>query len=189
MGFQPARAVLIGVDHHRHARNARGLGMSDGQRLDVERAAPEQRGHAIEDARLVLDVDRKCMQHALLPTASHEDTKRTRSTRRTLCTKDLRGLRDSSSLRDDPSLHFQSAAVSTIGDGLLIILSRSAPAGTIGYTESSCSTWKSITAARFWRRADSTAPATSARVVMVAAEIPNASASFWKFGPLIGVAA
>src|SRR5262249_46180006 len=84
---------------------------------------------------------------------------------------------------------FQSAAVSTIGDGLLIILSRSAPAGTIGYTESSCSTWKSITAARFWRRADSTAPATSARVVMVAAEIPNASASFWKFGPLIGVAA
>src|SRR5436190_19901398 len=83
----------------------------------------------------------------------------------------------------------QSAAVSTIGDGRRIMRSRSAPAGTIGYTESSCSTWKSITAARFWRRADSTAPATSPRVVMVAAEIPYASASFWKFGPVIGVAA
>src|SRR6185436_11892040 len=52
----------------------------------------------------------------------------------------------------------QSAAVSTIGDGLRIILWRSAPAGTIGYTESSCSTWKSISAVRFRRRAASTAP-------------------------------
>src|ERR1700730_17205783 len=34
----------------------------------------------------------------------------------------------------------QSAAVSTIGDGRLIILCRSAPAGTIGYTESYCTT-------------------------------------------------
>src|SRR2546428_12449028 len=86
-------------------------------------------------------------------------------------------------------LFFQSAAVSTIGDGLRIILLRSAPAGTIGYTESSCSTWKSISAARFSRRAASTAPATSPRVLTVVAAMPNASASFAKFGPLIGVAA
>src|SRR5438874_12324772 len=84
---------------------------------------------------------------------------------------------------------FQSAAVSTIGDGRRIILLRSAPAGTIGYTESSCSTWKSISAARFRRRAASTAPATSPRMVTVVAAIPNASASLAKFGPLIGVAA
>src|SRR5690242_11300941 len=88
-----------------------------------------------------------------------------------------------------PSFLAQSAAVSTIGDGRRIILWRSAPAGTIGYTESSCSTWKSISAARAWRRAASTAPATSLRRVTVVAAIPNASASFAKFGPLIGVAA
>src|SRR5882724_9646448 len=87
------------------------------------------------------------------------------------------------------TFQIQSAAVSTIGDGLRIILCRSAPAGTIGYTESSCSTWKSINAARFRRRAASTAPSASARLVTVVAAIPNASASFAKFGPLIGVAA
>src|SRR3954462_14224746 len=85
-------------------------------------------------------------------------------------------------------LFCQSAAVSTIGDGLRIILWRSAPAGTIGYTESSCSTWKSISAARFRRRAASTAPATSLLLFTVVAAMPKASASFAKFGPLIGVA-
>src|SRR5438093_4836485 len=95
-----------------------------------------------------------------------------------------------SCLREKPSSHLsQSAAVSTIGDGRRIILCRSAPAGTIGYTESSCSTWKSISAARLRRRAASTAPATSLRFVTVVAAMPNASASLAKFGPLIGVAA
>src|SRR5262249_2056647 len=131
------------------------------------------------------DVDRKCMQHKFLTTAYHEVTKKHEGHEVFFLQNILRALRVFVKSRHSS----QSAAVSTIGDGLLIIRSRSAPAGTIGYTESSCSTWKSITAARFWRRADSTAPATSARVVMVAAEIPNASASFWKFGPLIGVAA
>src|SRR3989441_8223473 len=86
-------------------------------------------------------------------------------------------------------LFFQSAAVSTIGDGLRIILCRSAPAGTIGYTVSSCSTLKSITAARLRRRAAETASATSLRFVTVVAAIPNASASFAKFGLSNGVAA
>src|SRR5437773_4703392 len=104
----------------------------------------------------------------------------------------LRALRGSSWIFVFSWLHLfflQSAAVSTIGDGRRIILCRSAPAGTIGYTESSCSTWKSISAARFRRRAASTAPATSPRFVTVVAAMPNASASFAKFGPPIGVAA
>src|SRR6188508_2158999 len=63
----------------------------------------------------------------------------------------------------------QSAAVSTIGDGRRIILCRSAPAGTIGNTESSCSTWKSMTVARRERRASCTAAATSARCVTATA--------------------
>src|SRR5205823_14397202 len=135
---------------HRHPRDAFAFRVADGQRFDVECPAPEQRGDTVQDARLVIDVHRKGMQHGLV---------------------------------------FQSAAVSTIGDGRRIILCRSAPAGTIGYTESSCSTWKSMTAARFSRRAASTAPITSPRLVTVAAAMPNASASFAKFGPVRGVAA
>src|SRR5476649_1183131 len=34
--LEPPRAVLVGVDHHRHARDAGRLGMADGERLDVE---------------------------------------------------------------------------------------------------------------------------------------------------------
>src|SRR2546425_9715235 len=86
-------------------------------------------------------------------------------------------------------LFFQSAAVSTIGEGRRIILCRSAPAGTIGYTESSCSTWKSMSAARPDCRAVCTASATSPRRVTVVPWIPNASASLAKLGPTSGVAA
>src|SRR5947207_8163280 len=87
------------------------------------------------------------------------------------------------------TFQIQSAAVSTIGDGLRIILCRSAPAGTIGYTESSCSTLKSISAARPQRRAASTAPATWPRLVTAVADRPNASASFTQSGFVSGVAA
>src|SRR4030095_6076906 len=82
-----------------------------------------------------------------------------------------------------------SAPVSTSGDGGRIILCRSAPAGTIGYTESSCSTLKSITAVRDSRRAVVTASTTSDRFVTAAAHNPNASASLTKLGPDNGVAA
>jgi hypothetical protein len=37
------------------------LGVADRQRLDVEGAAPEQRGDAVQDAGLVVDLDRKCI--------------------------------------------------------------------------------------------------------------------------------
>ena len=82
-------------------------------------------------------------------------------------------------------------SVSMIGDGLgrRIIASRSAPAGTIGYTVSSCSTWKSMTTVLRFFRAASTAGTTSARDVTVCAGRPNASASFWKLGFSSGVAA
>src|SRR5213595_904958 len=119
--------------------------------MDIEAAPPEQRCHAIQHARLILDVDGKCVQG--------------------VCR------------------HGQSAAVSAIGFGLRIIACRSAPAGTIGYTVSSCSTRKSITAARLMRRAAATASATSLRFVTRVAAMPNASASFAKFGLSNGVAA
>src|SRR5947207_2699117 len=133
--------------------------MADRERLDVERAAPEQRRDAVQDARLVVDVDRKSVQHL-----------RSRSGQTGHCC-------------------VQSAAVSTIGDGRRIILCRSAPAGTIGYTESSCSTLKSMSAARPQRRAASTAPATWPRLVTAVADRPNASASFTQSGFVSGVAA
>src|SRR6476469_7909320 len=82
----------------------------------------------------------------------------------------------------------QSAPVSTSGEGRRIILCRSAPAGTIGYTESSCSTRKSMTDTCACRRAAVTAPTTSARLVTAVAQAPNASASFTKSGPDSGVA-
>jgi hypothetical protein len=63
MRLEPARAVLVGLDDHRHPRDARRLGVADRQRLDVERAAPEERRHAIQDARLVVDVNSECMLH------------------------------------------------------------------------------------------------------------------------------
>src|ERR1700759_4615210 len=53
--------------------------MTDRQRFDVEGTAPEQRRDAIEDARLVVDVNRECMEH-MCPTLT---TKARRSRRRT----------------------------------------------------------------------------------------------------------
>ena len=50
-----------------------------------------------------------------------------------------------------------------LGLGRRIIASKSAPAGTIGYTVSSCSTWKSITIVLRFLRAASTAGMTSPR--------------------------
>jgi hypothetical protein len=63
MRFEPPRAVVVGVDDDRHARDAGRLSVPDGERLDIERAAAEQRGDAVQDARLVVDVNRECMQH------------------------------------------------------------------------------------------------------------------------------
>src|SRR5205085_2176967 len=101
-------------------------------------------GDAVQDAGLVVDVHDKCMDLNSYAFFSREGTKTAR----------------------------QSAPVSTSGDGRRIILCRSAPAGTIGYTESSCSTWKSMTAVRGCRRAESTAAATSPRLVTVADQAP-----------------
>jgi len=61
--FEPARPVLIGLDHDRHPRDAIGLGVADGERLDVERAAGEERRHAVQDTGFVVDVNGKCMEH------------------------------------------------------------------------------------------------------------------------------
>ena len=48
-----ARADRRRLSHDdRHARDAGRLGVADGERLDVERAAPEQRRHAVQHAGL-----------------------------------------------------------------------------------------------------------------------------------------
>src|SRR5262249_4986919 len=97
------RAEIVGVDDDGHAGDVVRFGRTDGQRFDVEAAAPHERGHARQHAGHVFD-------------------------------------------EYDEGVH-ASAPVSTIGLGLgrRIMLCRSLPAGTIGKTESSCSTWKSIT--------------------------------------------
>ena len=62
--------------------------------------------------------------------------------------KGFAGLDNYATVLTDPRLFNLSPrriTVSTIGLGRRIIACRSAPAGTIGYTESSCSTWKSTT--------------------------------------------
>ena len=44
------------VADDRHARDAGRLRVADGQRVDVEGAAPEERRHAIQHAWLIYDV-------------------------------------------------------------------------------------------------------------------------------------
>ena len=61
--FQATRAVRIAFDQHRHARDARLLGVTDGQRLDVEGPPTKQGGDAVQDAGLVLDVNNECVFH------------------------------------------------------------------------------------------------------------------------------
>src|SRR5260370_17699873 len=63
MRLEPARPIVVRVDDDGHARDAGRFGVSDGQRLDVEGTAPEQRRDAVQHARLVVDVNRKGMKH------------------------------------------------------------------------------------------------------------------------------
>ncbi len=49
------RPFIVGIDDDRHARDPRCLGAADRERFDVVGAAAEERGHAREHARLVLD--------------------------------------------------------------------------------------------------------------------------------------
>src|SRR6185503_9148851 len=152
VGFQPARAKLIGLNHDAHARDAVLVGMPDRQRLDVETTPPEERRHPVEHPRLVFHVGHKCVRHAA------------------------------------SGYHWISVGVTaSTGLGRRIIACRSAPAGTIGNTVSSCSTWNSITTPPRWLRAALTVGTTSFRLVTVMPVRPNASASFAKFGFTSGV--
>src|SRR4030095_16361580 len=82
-----------------------------------------------------------------------------------------------------------SAPVSTMALGRRIMLWRSLPAGTIGNTESSCSTRKSISTVPGCFRAAWTAGMTSLRVSTRVALRPKASVSLTKSGLVSGVAA
>src|ERR1700720_2881741 len=93
-------------------------------------------------------------------------------------------------LHDLLSLPYSSvAAVSTSGlFGRRIISCSDPPAGTIGYTESSCSTRKSINTGSLLSRAERIVGATSAREVIRSPRIPNAFANAAKSGATRGVA-
>ena len=110
-------------------------GPADGQRLDVEGAATEQRRDAIEHAGLVFDQGNECVMHVLPESLSPSN----------IC---------------DPR---RGCFHQHDGCGRRIIASRSAPAGTIGYTLSSCSTRKSMSD-RASARARCTTSSTSARL-------------------------
>jgi hypothetical protein len=62
IGFDAVRGAFANGRDDGHARDARPLGVADGERFDVVRAAAEQRSDAVQHARLVLDVDDKGMQ-------------------------------------------------------------------------------------------------------------------------------
>ncbi len=64
IGLETPRAVFVGVDDDRHAREPGLLRMADRQRFNIERAAAEQRRHAVQNTGLVVDIDSECMGHA-----------------------------------------------------------------------------------------------------------------------------
>jgi hypothetical protein len=63
----PVCVHLIAVQHDRHARDPGQFGAADGQRLDIERAPPEQRRHAIQHAGFVFDEGDECVKHTETP--------------------------------------------------------------------------------------------------------------------------
>src|SRR5450432_4635323 len=63
IGLDAARLVEIGVDGNSHARDFGLLGAADGERIDVEGAATEQRSHSRQHAWLVFYVNHICVQH------------------------------------------------------------------------------------------------------------------------------
>src|SRR5436305_15169226 len=82
-----------------------------------------------------------------------------------------------------------SVAVSTSGLlGRRIISCSEPPAGTIGYTESSCSTRKSIRTGSLLSRAERIVGSTSVRLVMRSPRMPKALANAAKSGATSGVA-
>src|SRR5438105_452474 len=84
---------------------------------------------------------------------------------------------------------YGSVAVSTSGlFGRRIMSLSEAPAATMGYTESSCSTRKSISTVSFDSRADRIVGTTSARLVTRSPRMPKALASAAKSGATKGVA-
>src|SRR5207248_5146611 len=85
-------------------------------------------------------------------------------------------------------VHASDAAVSTSGLGRRIIWCRAAPLGTMGNTESSCSTMKLISAVPRRFRASRIIGPTCSRLRAVSPSNPNASASLAKSGLSRGVA-
>src|SRR4029077_5107384 len=86
-------------------------------------------------------------------------------------------------------LLYSSSAVSTILLGRRIISCNDAPAATMGYTVSSCSTWKLMSTGPSCCRAACTEGTTCERSVTVMLRMPYASPSLAKSGFSSGVAA
>ena len=55
VGHDAVNVHLIAVKNDGHARHAGNVGPADGQRLDVEGAAPKDQRDAVQNARLVFD--------------------------------------------------------------------------------------------------------------------------------------
>src|SRR5437899_10287460 len=162
-GLQAHRAALFGVSADSHARDVLIFRGTNGKRVDVDGQPPGERRHAIQHARLVLHISNYGLHTSL-------DFSRRGGFR-------------------PPSPPYGSVAVSTSGlFGRRIISCSAAPAGTIGYTESSCSTRKSISTVCSDLRAASIVGTTSFRVVTVSPRIPNEFANAAKSGATSGVA-
>jgi hypothetical protein len=63
IGDDAARLVLGGVHSDGHARDVRFFGAADGERVNIEGAAAQERDDAREDAGLVFDVNDECVHH------------------------------------------------------------------------------------------------------------------------------
>src|ERR1700676_1414608 len=146
------RAFFVGVRDDGHTRYRFVFRGTNGERIDIDGQAPRERSDAIQHPWFIFDISDNGLHVPSLQTTS------------------LRFL-------------YGSVAVSTSGLlGRRIMSLSEAPAATMGYTESSCSTRKSNKVVSLEARAARMAGATSARLEMRSPRMPNALASAAKSG-------
>src|SRR3984957_11783229 len=177
IGLDAACLIVIGVDRDGHARDLRLLGAADGERIDVEGAAAKQRRHTRQHARFIFHVHHVSVQHVF----SDAGTGLKPFCRYAIPYRSAEALRHPKSRHPKSRLlPYSSSAVSTILLGRRIISCNDAPAATMGYTVSSCSTRKLISTGPSCCRAARTEGTTCDRSVTVILRIPYASPSLAK---------
>src|SRR5208282_3367803 len=165
------------------------FGGPDGERINVDGQAPGEGRDPVQNPRLVFDISNDGL-HAILDflnPANAPDRARSGAISQLMISFYRERVQRGRIFKNKAA--YGSVADSTSGLlGRRIMSWSAAPAATIGYTESSCSTRKSSrTGCSVWR-ADSMVETTSAREVMRSPRMPKAFASETKSGATSGVA-